>query len=99
MDPEKHYYEFGESEGRMPNEYFDPKLYYKLNIPMSNTNKKINGVKKVSYNLNRDEIIYHKKLIEYSSRHYERKDIKYMETINTKYHENLTEVHIEMLKQ
>tara|TARA_R110002020_G_scaffold216321_2_gene423781 strand:- start:4561 stop:8376 length:3816 start_codon:yes stop_codon:yes gene_type:complete len=31
MDPEKHYYEFGESEGRMPNEYFDPKLYYKLN--------------------------------------------------------------------
>ena len=75
------------------------KLYYKLNIPMSNTNKKINGVKKVSYNLNRDEIIYHKKLIEYSSRHYERKDIKYMETINTKYHENLTEVHIEMLKQ
>mgnify|MGYP003646224019 CR=1 FL=1 len=66
---------------------------------MSNTNKKINGVKKVSYNLNHYDILDHKKLIEYSSRHYERKDIKYMETINTKYHENLTEVHIEMLKQ
>jgi len=75
------------------------KLYKKLNIPMSNISKKINGVKKVSYNLNHYIILDHKKLIEYSSRHYQRKDIKYMETINNAFHENLTEVHFEMLKQ
>lgn len=75
------------------------KLYSKLNIPMDNHSKKINGVKKVSYNLNHYDILDHKKLIEYSSRHYKRKDIKYMETINNAFHENLTEVHFEMLKQ
>tara|TARA_R110002074_G_scaffold44315_9_gene115248 strand:- start:1788 stop:4625 length:2838 start_codon:yes stop_codon:yes gene_type:complete len=75
------------------------KLYKKLNIPMSNQSKKVNGVKKVSYNINHYDILNHKKLIEYSSRHYQRKDIKYMETINNEFHQNLTEVHLEMLKQ
>jgi hypothetical protein len=68
------------------------KLYSKLNIPMSNKSKKVNGVKKVSYNLNVDDISIHKNLIEYSSRHYQRKDIRFIETINTEFHENLFNV-------
>lgn len=31
MDPELHYYEFGEREGRKPNEFFNPDFYSQLN--------------------------------------------------------------------
>jgi glycosyltransferase involved in cell wall biosynthesis len=31
LDPEQHYYQFGEQEGRKPNKYFDPVFYYQLN--------------------------------------------------------------------
>ena len=31
IDPETHYYEFGEKEGRRPNQFFEPIFYYNLN--------------------------------------------------------------------
>lgn len=36
LDPESHYYEFGEQEGRMPNAYFDPDFYLRINADVRN---------------------------------------------------------------
>lgn len=36
LDPEQHYYQFGEKEGRWPNQYFDPRHYLKVHEDVRN---------------------------------------------------------------
>ena len=55
------------------------KLYSKLKIPMTKKDKNIDGKHQKQYLINNAEIDEHRYLMEYSSRHYETKDIKYLE--------------------
>ena len=73
------------------------KLYSKLNVPMKNTDVKINGIKLKNYKINEDEMKYHRTLFEYSTREYIQKDIEYIQTINEEVQQLKSNMHIELL--
>ena len=68
------------------------KLYSKLNIPMNNKDKKVNGIKLKDYALDNDKMKFHKDLFEYSSREYIQKDVNYIQTIDEKIQQLKTKV-------
>tara|TARA_R110001592_G_scaffold294898_1_gene564774 strand:+ start:81 stop:854 length:774 start_codon:yes stop_codon:yes gene_type:complete len=76
------------------------KLYSKLNIPMSNYDKKENGIKITKYQVDLEALEMHSDLIKYSTRQYKNIDTDYMlKCGNDKIQLLKTEMHIELLKQ
>ncbi len=75
------------------------KLYSKLNIPMKNTDKKIDGIKLKEYKINEDDMKLHRHLFEYSTREYIQKDINYIQTIDENIQQLKTDLHIQLLAQ